>query len=76
MVILGKATTNAEYGGQAGLRIVEGFTSDDITTFGNDIVGGGGTTPDDNDNSGVVSFVRIEYAGIALSTWPIQNLIV
>lgn len=67
LVLLGKATTNAEYGGQAGLRIVEGFTSDDITTFGNDIVGGGGTTPDDNDNSGILTFVRIEYAGIALS---------
>lgn len=67
LVLLGKASTNAQYNGQAGLRVVEGFTSDDITAFGNDIVGGGGTTPDDNDNSGILSYARIEYAGIALS---------
>lgn len=67
LVLLGKASVNSEYAGQAGLRVVEGFSSDDITAFGNDIVGGGGTTPDDNDNSGVLNYVRIEYAGIALS---------
>lgn len=28
---------------------------------------GGGTTPDDNDNSGIIRYVRIEYAGVPIN---------
>lgn len=55
LLILGKATTNAA-GGEM-----------DIEGFGGDPNGygkhGGGANPDDNDNSGELKYVRIEFAG-------------
>ena len=57
IIILGKATIN-QAGGEA---IIEGGVDDGE---GNGTYGGG-LTPDDNDNSGILRYVRIEYSGIA-----------
>ncbi|GAA4317728.1 hypothetical protein [Flaviaesturariibacter amylovorans] len=58
LVILGRAKTNAVFNGQAGLGEAEGGINngDGYGLFG-------GT--DDNDNSGTLKYVRIEYAGYA-----------
>ncbi len=64
IVILGKASVNSTYtgtGGGAGTIQVEGGIDN---SFG-DGVGGGGATPNDDDSSGVLRYVRIEYAGYA-----------
>lgn len=57
IALLGKATINQP----GGIANIEGITPSSITEYG------GGLTPDDNDNSGTLSYVRIEYAGVALS---------
>lgn len=57
IVMLGKARYNINNG----VNFIEGLTQTAITEFG------GGTTPDNNDNSGVLRFVRIEYAGFVFS---------
>ncbi|MBK6484187.1 MAG: fibronectin type III domain-containing protein [Chitinophagales bacterium] len=57
IILLGKATIN-QAGGEA---IIEGGVDDGE---GNATYGGG-LTPDDNDNSGILRYVRIEYPGIA-----------
>lgn len=61
IVLLGKASTNSSYNNQAGIGAVEGGvnTSEGLGLYG------GGVTPDDNDNSGILRYVRIEYAGFA-----------
>ncbi len=57
ILICGRATTNHP-GGEA---VMEGFPNDPINArFG------GGSSPDDNDNSGILRYVRIEFGGIAL----------
>ena len=58
IVMLGKATTNASLNGVAGVGSIEGGVnnSEGLGTYG-------GT--DDNDNSGTLKYVRIEYAGFA-----------
>lgn len=58
IVILGKARTNASFNGQAGVGEIEGGIND---AAGNGLYGG----TDDNDNSGTLQYVRIEYAGYA-----------
>lgn len=58
IVILGKATTNASFNGQAGVGEIEGGVND---AAGNGLYGG----TDDADNSGTLQYVRIEYAGYA-----------
>ncbi|HEY1112442.1 MAG TPA: hypothetical protein VGE66_02740 [Chitinophagaceae bacterium] len=58
VVILGKARTNATFNGQAGVGEVEGGVNN---AEGLGLYGG----TDDNDNSGVLKYVRIEYAGYA-----------
>ena len=58
IVLLGKARTNASFNGQAGVGEIEGGVND---AAGNGLYGG----TDDNDNSGVLQYVRIEYAGYA-----------
>ncbi len=55
VVLLGKAPIN-EAGGEAE---IEGFT--DPQTYG------GGASPDPNDNSGSLKYVRIEFAGIEIA---------
>ena len=68
IVICGKASVNSTYSGSvpgvitgAGTYQVEGGVDN---SFG-DGIAGGGATPDDNDSSGVLRYVRIEYAGYA-----------
>jgi len=58
IVILGNAPTNATYNGTAGVGSVEGGinNSDGLGLYG-------GTNP--ADNSGILKYVRIEYAGFA-----------
>ena len=53
LILLGKATTNAP----GGIGNIEGIAPTSDTEFG------GALTPDDNDNSGDIRFVRIEFAG-------------
>ena len=58
IVLLGKAPTNSSFNGTAGLGEIEGGINDAV---GNGLYGG----TDAADNSGVLSYVRIEYAGYA-----------
>ena len=53
VIIMGKASNNQP----GGVAYIEGFASSPETQYG------GGLTPDDNDNSGVFQYVRIEWAG-------------
>jgi hypothetical protein len=64
IILCGKASVNSTYtgtGGGAGTYQVEGGIDN---SFG-DGVAGGGATPNDDDSSGVIRYVRIEYAGYA-----------
>ncbi len=64
IVILGRASVNTSFtgtGGGAGTLQVEGGIDN---SFG-DGIAGGGATPNDDDSSGVLRYVRIEYAGYA-----------
>ena len=53
IILLGKSTNN-QTGGNA---YIEGFAPSSDTEFG------GGSSPDDNDNSGIMQYVRIEFGG-------------
>ncbi len=64
IVICGKASVNTAFagtGGGQGVLEVEGGINN---SFG-DGLAGGGATPNDDDSSGVLRYVRIEYAGYA-----------
>ena len=64
IVICGKAAVNTAFtgtGGGAGIIEVEGGVNN---SFG-DGLAGGGASPDNADNSGILRYVRIEYAGYA-----------
>lgn len=64
IVLCGKASVNAAFsgtGGGQGIMEVEGGINN---SYG-DGLAGGGTTPNDDDSSGVLRYVRIEYAGYA-----------
>ncbi len=56
IVLLGKATTNATYNGSAGVGEIEGGINN---SAGDGLYGGS----DDNDNSGTLKYIRIEYGG-------------
>lgn len=58
LVILGNAPTNASFNGQQGVGSIEGGVNnaEQLGTYG-------GVEP--NDNSGILRYVRIEYAGYA-----------
>lgn len=58
IVLLGKALTNASFNGTAGVGEIEGGVNN---ADGDGLYGG----TDDNDNSGIMKYVRIEYAGFA-----------
>ena len=58
LVILGRAKTNASFNGVAGVGEIEGGINN---AEGLGLYGGA----DDNDNSGVLRYVRVEYAGYA-----------
>lgn len=64
IVICGKAQVNATFtgtnGGPGTLQVEGGIDN----SFG-DGIAGGGATPINNDNSGIIRYVRIEYAGYA-----------
>jgi Secretion system C-terminal sorting domain len=65
LIILGKAPTNTSTGGTPCLGVVEGGvdTPEGDGRYGSgDLPGGCGN---DNDNSGILRYVRIEYPGIA-----------
>lgn len=65
IVLCGKAGYNLSYNGVAGLYQVEGGIDN---ANGDGLAGSGDAvapTPVDNDNSGVLSYVRIEFAGYA-----------
>lgn len=65
IVICGKASVNSSFNGTNGLFQVEGGIDN---AFGDGLAGSGdlvAPTPDDDDNSGTMSYVRIEYAGYA-----------
>src|SRR5574343_115703 len=65
IVLCGKAPINTSFNGVAGLFQVEGVIDN---ANGDGLAGSGDAvapTPIDNDNSGVMSYVRIEYAGYA-----------
>jgi len=53
LIILGKA----HYNGSGGENYIQGLDAGPDTQFG------GGVMPDDDDNSGVLQYIRIEYAG-------------
>jgi hypothetical protein len=61
VVILGNAPTNSSYNGQAGIGEVEGGVnnSDGLGLYGL------GASSNPADNSGILRYVRIEYAGYA-----------
>jgi len=58
IIVLGKASLNRP-GGTAN---IEGLATSSDTEYG------GGSTPDDNDNSGNLKYVRIEYGGYVFAT--------
>lgn len=58
VVLLGKG----EYNINGGVQNIEGIAPIADTQFG------GGLTPDDNDNSGSLKYVRIEFAGYSYAT--------
>ncbi|MGG7033741.1 MAG: T9SS type A sorting domain-containing protein [Flavobacterium sp.] len=58
IILLGKATININNG----YNNIEGISPSRDTEYG------GGLTPDDNDNSGVLKYVRIEFAGYVYAT--------
>ncbi len=53
IILLGKASYNINNG----VNNIEGIAASSDTQFG------GGTSPDDNDNSGILKYVRIEFGG-------------
>ncbi|MFM6997910.1 MAG: hypothetical protein ACKOX0_01595, partial [Bacteroidota bacterium] len=63
IVLLGKAANNlpanAAAGTPAGIGNIEGLPVSTNSEYG------GGATPDDNDNSGVLKYVRLEFGGYA-----------
>lgn len=64
IVICGNASINTTFtgtGGGPGILEVEGG----INNANGDALAGGGATPNDDDSSGVLKYVRIEYAGYA-----------
>ena len=57
LIILGKAAVNTP----TGTANIEGLPPSALTEYG------GGLNPDNNDNSGELNFVRVEYAGVAFA---------
>ncbi|MCC7465434.1 MAG: T9SS type A sorting domain-containing protein [Saprospiraceae bacterium] len=61
IILLGKAATNATFLGQQGVGEIEGG----VNNAEGDGLYGGGSNPDNADNSGILRYVRIEYPGVA-----------
>jgi hypothetical protein len=62
LIILGRAQTNQVYNGTPGLGLIEGGLDPAKALYGGGDQPGGA---DNNDNSGVLRYVRVEYPGIA-----------
>jgi hypothetical protein len=62
VIILGNAHTNGQYNGNTGVQAIEGGVN--TTTEGYGLHGG----TNDEDNSGTIKYVRIEYGGVAFAT--------
>jgi hypothetical protein len=58
VILLGRAS----YNGVGGVSNIEGIAASTNTEFG------GGATPNDNDNSGTLKYVRIEFGGYIFAT--------
>lgn len=63
LVILGKAETNGSYKNVKGEQEIEGGINDTK----DNAVHGGGATPNANDNSGILRYVRLEFGGFQFS---------
>lgn len=61
IILLGNAGTNATFQGQQGVGEIEGG----VNNAEGDGLYGGGLTPNNTENSGILRYVRIEYPGIA-----------
>ena len=61
IVVLGRARTNSSYNGVPGIGEIEGGVNTGAVSDSLGIYGG----TNDNDNSGVLQYIRIEYAGFA-----------
>ena len=61
VVLLGKARFTALNAANTGVNYIEGITSSVNTEYG------GGSNPDDADNSGTLKYVRIEFGGFVFS---------
>ncbi|MDO8367862.1 MAG: T9SS type A sorting domain-containing protein [Saprospiraceae bacterium] len=61
IILLGNASTNSSYLGQQGVGQIEGG----VDNAEGDGLYGGGASPNDADNSGILRYVRIENCGIA-----------
>lgn len=65
IVLCGTASTNSSFNGKQGLYEVEGGVNnaqgDGLAGSGDDVY----PTPNDADNSGILQYIRIEYAGYA-----------
>ncbi|MBU6341304.1 MAG: T9SS type A sorting domain-containing protein, partial [Bacteroidetes bacterium] len=68
IVILGRASTNGSFNGVAGLQAIEGDlnNANGDGLFGNGDLAGPASQYD-NDNSGILRYVRIEYPGIVIT---------
>ena len=68
IVILGKASTNSSFNGVNGLQAIEGDLNNAAGDglFGNGDLAGPAAQYD-NDNSGILRYVRIEYPGIVIT---------
>jgi hypothetical protein len=62
LILLGKAQTNQVYSGTVGLGLIEGGLDPVKGLYGGGDQPGGA---DNNDNSGILRYVRVEYPGIA-----------
>ncbi len=62
LIVLGRAHTNQVYNGTPGLGLIEGGLDPNKALYGAGDLGSG---PVNDDNSGVLRYVRIEYPGIA-----------
>lgn len=58
VILLGRAQLNTS----TGTNNIEGIAATSLTEFG------GGATPNNNDNSGILKYVRIEYGGYVFNT--------
>ena len=62
LILLGYASTNQVYSGTNGLGLIEGGLDPAKSLYGGGDQAGG---PKDDDNSGILRYVRVEYAGVA-----------